>query len=260
LRYGFNLEVILFYKGDSILTKRYWWIIIIYILAQFSGLLGIPLLVQLGVPREQVQGLWIVGSFFVAFILILILLIPDMKDRHSIEGRSTRGQAVLWAILGVFMVFAAQYIAIIIEMLAFNIDPGSDNTEQITEFARAVPMFIIVLTVIGPILEEIIFRLIIFGAIYKKYNFWIAAITSSLIFSVVHWDFEHTLVYVAAGLAFAFLYVKTKRILVPIIAHVAINTFVVLVQVVYGDKLLELLEKFEQIQQFIGGYIHALFT
>lgn len=236
------------------MTIRYWWILITYILMQLSGaIVGVPILRNFGVADENIPGIWSVFSFTTAFIIILILLIPDIRNRHFERSRSTRGQAILWTISGVFMVFAAQYIAIIIQMTVFGIEPGSANTEVIVEVAKAVPLFMVVIAIIGPILEEIVFRLIIFGALYQKFNFWIAAIVSSLIFSVVHADLEHTLVYVAVGLTFAFLYVKTKRILVPIVAHVAINSFVVLVQVIFGEKIQELVKQLEQTQQFIGG-------
>lgn len=44
------------------------------------------------------------------------------------------------------------------------------------------------------------------------------------------------------GLVFAFLYVKTKRIIVPIAAHVAMNTLVAVAQVLVSN---------EQIQEMI---------
>ncbi|WP_096201939.1 CPBP family intramembrane glutamic endopeptidase [Bacillus sp. FJAT-45350] len=237
------------------MTKRYWWILVVYILTQFSALLGIPLLHSLGVPLEQIPGLWLSISFTIGLIIILILLKPDIVNRRENRSRVSRSQAAFWAIIGIFMAFTAQYVAIAIEMYVLGIEPGSENTEQIVQYAKATPMFIFVLAVIGPILEEIVFRLIIFGALYKRYNFWIAASISSLIFAAVHWDFTHIIIYAAVGFTFAYLYVKTQRIIVPIIAHVAVNTFVAMVNVVFGERLEELQKQLEQIQGFIGGFL-----
>lgn len=225
----------------------------------FSSFLGVPLLQILGLPDERIPGVWSTISFSGAFILIFILLIPDIKDRHFVRDRSTRTEAFLWAIVGIFMAFFAQYIAALIEMKLFGIEPGSENTEVIVEFAKVVPTFIIVVAIIGPILEEIIFRKIIFGSLYKRFNFWVAAIISAIIFSVVHMEFEHTLLYAAVGFTFAFLYVKTKRILVPIVAHVAMNSFVVLIHVVFRERIQELIEILEQSEQFIGGLLTCVF-
>lgn len=240
------------------MNKRYWFVILTYILMQLSSIfIAVPLLQAFQVPVEEMLGLWSVITFSITFVIIVLLLIPDIKNRHSTPNRSTRSEAALWTIVGIFMAFAAQYIAATIEFMIFGIEPGSANTEIIVESAKLVPSFIIVIAIIGPILEEIVFRMIIFGALYQKFNFWIAATISALIFAFVHADFTHTLIYAAVGFVFAFLYVKTKRILVPILAHVSINSFVVLVQIIFYDEIQELLKILEQSQQFIGGFFYA---
>ncbi|GAE27260.1 CAAX amino terminal protease family protein [Halalkalibacter wakoensis JCM 9140] len=225
---------------------------------QLSAVPGVLLLREFGVPLERIPGVWSMFSFTTGLIIILLLLRPDIKNRHEVRGRSSRGEAIRWSIIGVFFVFAAQYAAALIEMMLLGIEPGSENTQTIVEFAKAFPAFIIVISVIGPILEEIVFRLVIFGALYKRFNFWIAGILSSVIFAAVHMDFTHLLVYTAMGLVFAYLYVKTKRILVPIIAHVAINLFVSIINVLLADQIedwMEQLEQFEQTSLIIGGLL-----
>lgn len=235
------------------MNKRHWYILLTYILTQFSSFFGVIILRAFDVPDEKIPGIWNIISFPIALVIILILLLPDIKNRHMIRGRATRSQAAGWAILGVFMVFGAQYVAAMLEMLLFGIMPGSENTELIVSYAKVVPAFIFIVAIIGPVLEEIVFRMIIFGALFKKWNFWIAALLSSLIFSIVHFDFEHVLIYTAVGFTFAYLYVKTKRILVPIIAHATLNSAAVLINIIYSDKIQEIVEKLEQIEQFIGG-------
>lgn len=246
-------------KEKSTLNKRYWWILITYALMQLSAIPGVFLLRELGVSVERIPGVWSMFSFSVGLLIIVLLLIPNIRERHLIRGRSSRGEAIRWTIIGVFMVFGAQYAAALIEMYVLGIDPGSENTQTIVEFAKAFPAFIIVVSIIGPILEEIVFRLIIFGALYKRFNFWIAGFVSSLIFAAIHFDFTHLLVYTSMGFVFAFLYVKTKRIMVPIIAHVALNLFVSVVNVLLADQIegwLEQLEQFEQqMSVIIGGLL-----
>ncbi|TWI53963.1 CPBP family intramembrane glutamic endopeptidase [Halalkalibacter nanhaiisediminis] len=241
------------------MNKRYWWILITYVLMQLSAIPGVFLLRELGISGERIPGIWSMFSFSLGLLIIILLLIPDIRERHHIRNRSTRGEAIRWTIIGVFMVFGAQYAAALIEMYVLGIEPGSENTQTIIEFAKAFPAFIIVVSVIGPILEEIVFRLIIFGALYKRFNFWIAGFISSLIFAAIHFDFTHLLVYTAMGFVFAFLYVKTKRILVPIIAHIALNLFVSIVNVLLADQIEGWLEQLEQMEQqmsvIIGGLL-----
>ncbi|WP_062051001.1 CPBP family intramembrane glutamic endopeptidase [Bacillus sp. JCM 19034] len=241
---------------------RYWWIIITFLLIQFSFLPGFFILRNFNIDPNQIFGMWNVIAFSIGFIVMLLLLRKDMQERHSVSNRSSRGDAIIWSLIGIFMAFGSQYAAAFIQMTIFGFEPGSENTEMIVEYAKAFPLFIIVVAVLGPIIEEIVFRLVIFGSLYKRFNFWIAGLLSSLIFAALHNDFENLLVYTAMGLTFAFLYVKTKRIIVPIIAHVAINLFVALVNVVFAEQINDMLEEIEQQQevqqqvlQFIGGLL-----
>ena len=117
-----------------------------------------------------------------------------------------------------------------IEQYAFGIGRESENTQTILSIMDAVPWLVIVIALIGPILEEIIFRKIIFGVIYEKR-------ISSLEHLPVQWfSLLYTMIspYLALyrnGLYLCLLYAKTKRIIVPIGAHMLMNSLVVLVQI-----------------------------
>ncbi|TYR78430.1 CPBP family intramembrane metalloprotease [Priestia megaterium] len=240
------------------MEKRYWYVILTYIIMQFSGIFGIPLLQSTGLfeneavrtSNQLAMTYWTIISFSCALIIVLLILRKDMTMRHHHARLST---AIFWSIFGIFLALAAQSIAAMIEMNVFGIEPGSENTEMIVNLVKVTPLLIIVTSVIGPILEEIIFRKIIFGSLHRKYNFFISAFISSLVFATVHWDFEHLLIYTAMGFVFAFLYARTKLIIVPIIAHVLMNTIVVLAQTIFSDQIIEMQKQAEQMQIIIRG-------
>ncbi|WLD93696.1 CPBP family intramembrane glutamic endopeptidase [Alkalihalobacillus sp. AL-G] len=235
------------------MKKRNAWILITYILMLLSGLIGVPLLLSLGIPMEKIPGIWNVVSFSIGFIIIMVLLIPEFRTPLYRDERSSMSQTIGWALAGIPIVFIAQVVAASIEMNVFGIEPGSKNTKMIVDLTLSFPLLILVVSVIGPILEEIVFRKVIFGTLYKRTNFIIAALISSLVFAVVHRDFSHILIYAALGFTLSFLYVKTKRLIVPIIAHVSINSFVMLAQVVFRDKIAELEKQLQSIQFLFGG-------
>ncbi|SFE90322.1 CPBP family intramembrane glutamic endopeptidase [Alteribacillus iranensis] len=239
------------------MNSRYWTILIVYILMQLSGIAGIPLLISLGMGVPESFAAWSMGSFIVALLIMLLLLAPErhLERGHPKLQRTSSGHAVKWAFLGVFLAFIAQYIAILIEMYALNIEPGSENTQEIMDMVQLIPSFAIVVALIGPVLEEIVFRKVIFGAFYKRFNFFFSALFSSVIFAVVHLDFTHILIYTAVGFTFSYLYVKTGRIIVPIVAHMAVNGYAVIVQVLLGDKLEEMQRELEQLQFIVGGIL-----
>ncbi|MBE3570049.1 MAG: CPBP family intramembrane metalloprotease [Bacillales bacterium] len=237
------------------MKKEYGYILMAYILMQLSSFIGVPLVYRIGIwagqnpvmMRQATPGYWIVISFSIT--LVIVLLILRKADSNAILVRKAPAspvESIVWAIAGVFLALFAQGIAANIESNLFGVGPGSKNTENILQIIKTFPASMLVSSIFGPILEEIVFRKIIFGSLYKRFSFWIAATFSSVIFALAHMEFEHILLYSAMGFTFAFLYVRTGRILVPIFAHVAMNTLVVVMQLFYRDQL-------QHIQGLIGG-------
>lgn len=203
------------------------------------------------VARQLAASYWTIISFTAALIIVLFLLKTDMGMRHD----TSLSKTFFWSIFGVFLALAAQSIAAMIEMNLLGIEPGSQNTEFIVNLVKMTPWLIVVTSVIGPILEEIIFRKIIFGTLVPRLGFFLSAIISAIVFAVVHLDFSHLLIYTAMGLVFAYLYSKTKQILVPIVAHVMMNTIVVLGQTVFAERLEDMQRQAEQMQLILGGFL-----
>lgn len=245
------------------MKKQYWIILFTYIAMQFLVYLGLPLFtslwVLLGKDVAEAEMLavpsWLVFSFTVTLLIVLFLLRTEIRNPSLVRSAdvATPFASFLWAFGGIFLALFAQGFAAQIEQL-MGIEVGSENTENILGIIEVFPIVIIVTSVIGPILEEIVFRKIIFGSLYKRFNFFVSGFISSLIFAVAHNDFEHILLYTAMGFTFAFLYVRTNRIMVPIFAHVAMNTLVVLVQSVYYEEIQKMMEEMDKIQCIFGGF------
>lgn len=240
------------------MKKVHGYILIVYILMQLSSLAAYPLLFKAGlaygVDRQTlvnlIPGYWLLFSFGVTLLIVLLLLRRDARN-----GRLERmeplpvGQSVFWAVAGVFLALFGQRIAIAVET-ALGIEMGSENTETIIQIIELVPAMMIATALFGPILEEIVFRKVIFGSLYEKFPFWVSALISSAIFALAHAEPEHLLLYSSMGFTFAFLYVKTKRLLVPIFAHVAMNSLVVVVQYFFADEIERMMKEAEQLQSF----------
>lgn len=225
---------------------------------QLSSFIGVPLVTYVGTlfgqSLHQMQRLavpyWLLISFTATLVIALFILRNEFNERD----RASTSYSVTWAISGVFMAFFAQTLAANLEAM-MGIEQGSENTQQIIRIIESFPIVIFVSSVLGPILEEIVFRKIIFGALYKRMNFFLSALISSVIFALAHFEPEHILLYAAMGFTFAFLYVKTNRIIVPIFAHVTMNTLVVIIQIVFKDEIEKMLQEAGKIQSFIGGFL-----
>ncbi|MGE8207114.1 CPBP family intramembrane glutamic endopeptidase [Heyndrickxia sp. NPDC080065] len=241
------------------MKKEYAYILITYIVMQLSGYIGYPIVYGIGVKgfhasesymKMMTPIYWIVFSFISALIIVLLILIKsERKYRLEREAPLSLGRSLVWAIGGIFLAFFAQAIASMIEQL-LGIKVGSENTQRIVNLIESFPIVVVVSSIIGPILEEIVFRKVIFGSLHKRLSFFPSALISSVIFGLAHMEFVHLILYSAMGFTFAFLYKKTNRIMVPIIAHVMMNTLVVIAQLLNREEIQKLIEN----QSFIGGF------
>ncbi|AQY52566.1 CPBP family intramembrane glutamic endopeptidase [Paenilisteria weihenstephanensis] len=221
------------------MNRRYWYVLLTYFAAYFSSLIGAPIVMGIlravtDLSRQQIVTYsavyWSVFSNFLAVIIIWLLLRKQAPSTKIEKGQPLPvGTSIGYAVVGVIFLFLGQYIALFI-MSIFGITGISQNTELMSELTRMVPIMIIFTSVLAPILEEIIFRKIIFGELASRINIHMAAVISSVLFGLAHIDLAYLLVYVVIGLIMCYLYTKTKRIAIPIIAHILMNIIVMIPQ------------------------------
>ena len=126
-----------------------------------------------------------------------------------------------------------QYLAKIFEFQA-----SSKNTSNVVQIIKLNPLFIGYVVFLGPIMEELFFRKAVFGYFYdvmlgsKQWiRFTIPALITGILFAIPHDGFSPIMVlYIMMSFVFSFLYLKTKSIVTPMIAHIAMNMMVVIVQ------------------------------
>ena len=87
-----------------------------------------------------------------------------------------------------------------------------------------VLIVILVVVIIGPIFEELIFRKV-FVDIIGKYNIRLAVFISAASFALFHGNITQVIYTFAVGLIFGWVYAKTKNIFYTIFLHMFINFF-----------------------------------
>lgn len=83
--------------------------------------------------------------------------------------------------------------------------------------------FILAVCVIAPIIEEVIFRGILWRLIEKLISTNVAWIATSFMFAAAHGDILHIIAVFPLGILFGYLRKKTNNIWAPIVAHAANN-------------------------------------
>jgi len=78
--------------------------------------------------------------------------------------------------------------------------------------------------IVAPIIEEIVYRGIVFNYLKRTFNLVPAIIISSFLFALFHFDFSgEGVIKLISGFAFCIAYHKTKSIVAPILFHIFIN-------------------------------------
>src|SRR5690625_2703547 len=107
--------------------------------------ISVPIIVgTLSITDQETIIYLSVFSFALALIIVLFLMKPDMKTSPTRNG-SHIGSIILWSILGVFMAYFAQWIAVTIEFKLFNNVPGFDKTQTILDIDRQQHIFLIIM-------------------------------------------------------------------------------------------------------------------
>lgn len=83
-------------------------------------------------------------------------------------------------------------------------------------------------SIIGPIVEEIMFRGIILNRLSKRWGFNVGIIISSLLFGIQHLEMAIIGAFLW-GIVMSLLYLKTNNIMIPITLHIINNSLVTII-------------------------------
>lgn len=201
-------------------------ILLTYLLAQF-----LPVFVAQIAPIQWRTEFTVYGTilFFALGALLMIQLNRKSTIHNSIVLQESLPfkQVIIWGLIGILVAIVTQKIALILDSTLFQQSLTSQNSAEIFAIINKYPLFLLTTVLFGPIMEEFVFRKVIFGFFFDLTGTIGAAVISSLLFAFVHMD-GHFLVYSTMGFIFCFLYKKTKNIATPMIAHVGMNTVAVI--------------------------------
>ena len=93
----------------------------------------------------------------------------------------------------------------------------------------ALIILFITVSILAPLCEEILFRGFLFRFLITKYNFFIAAMISTLLFAGLHLDPNSSVQLFALGFIFTILTAKYQSIIPSIITHGLWNGFTLII-------------------------------
>ena len=187
--------------------------------------------------------------FGISTVLVLLVFLSYLKANYY-----NFVDHIGWCIVTLFMALGLDYLLSLgvsfLALLLPQLSGESPNDQTIMELAaqsssvvKAVSIFL------APIVEEVLFRGVIFGSLRSRSRVW-AYVLSALIFSLLHvWQYAlagmdwtillYTLQYIPVSIALAFCYERSRSIWCPIAFHMFINAM--------SFKLMELLESMDGV-------------
>lgn len=211
-----------------------------------------------------------VQSNSIIFSLMLVVISVDLIGFPLIFGLTKRIPArdipkTKTGFLGflpyIFMTFAILVPGTIVGTIvhrAITLPFGGDGSNVIAELlmkSNPIPR-IIVIGILAPIFEELIFRKLLIDRL-SRYGSFIAIIVSGLFFGLFHGNFSQFFFATGIGLLFAFLYVKTGKIHLTIILHMMVNLFSSVITTTAIQNLLKVNPNMDLSQEFLMAHPEA---
>jgi hypothetical protein len=160
----------------------------------------------------------------VTSVVLSLFFNIDIKNGRIKKRGQIKAMDFIMAIVGGAGVSIALNIVIALTNMA-----GKDTTfVEVSDMITSNPLFITIICagILIPIVEEILFRGLIFNRIKCQYNFVAGLLISSLLFGIYHGNIVQGIYATLLGIFLGFAYHKTKSILIPIFIHMGGNTFV----------------------------------
>lgn len=134
----------------------------------------------------------------------------------------------------------------------------SDMVERLMLGIVREPLGMIAIGILGPVVEEMVFRHGIEGGLMRGgFTPWTAIITSSLVFSIAHVNPAQVPFAFALGVVFGIIYWKTGNILLTSIIHILNNSISVLQMLLMGEDVIgyKMTEGMEPSAVIAGGVV-----
>jgi membrane protease YdiL (CAAX protease family) len=168
----------------------------------------------------------VLGAFFVIGLLaVLVAVAPLGKAAGPALG--LRPANWKYPVLGAFGT-----LALSVGVSQFGIEP--EGVKQVIEGVREprqLLLSLLFLALLAPVVEELVFRGLLYGWIAGRWGSWPALIVSALAFAGAHWEPAHVVLVLPLGVLFGWLRRRTDSLLPSLVSHIVNNGFALLAAV-----------------------------
>ena len=188
---------------------------------------------------------------------LFILSLPSHPFSSGEKSKLSFG-GVCIALLVSFATMATFSIAssLIVELLRVLSNGRFFGADSLTEMVTSTPVYVTILVacVIAPIGEEFIFRKLLIDRL-QVFGELSACLISGIIFGLFHLNLSQALYAAPLGMVLAYVYIRTRNIVYPIIMHAAVNFFGTVVIPALSSYSIEALESENLFEQLLGSLV-----
>jgi len=192
------------------------WSIVIFAIA-------LPILLVLGVRITGERGmLGLLTVFFVSGLIAVAVAVAPMRA-WALPALGFRHAGWGSIVLG-------SLIALLISVAVTQLGIEPEGIKQAMEVAREPAAFLASLAVmagLAPLVEESVFRGLLYGWLAGRWGGAVAWIVSSLAFAAAHMELAHIILVLPLGLWFGWLRWRTGSLWPSLVAHVMNNALAV---------------------------------
>lgn len=165
--------------------------------------------------------------------------------------KQVQGNVMLLSVVFIFCSMAVfNYMAQAVEL--------PDNLEvQMAQMAKNI-FGVLAISVLGPILEEVLFRGAIQGFLMRKFsNPWVGIVVASAIFGIVHMNPIQVFYAFFLGLVFGWLYYRTGSLMPCIVGHV-LNNSLAAFTMYFGIEEVDVVEEMGMVSEVMSVALLAV--
>ena len=175
-----------------------------------------------------------INALYFLINFIVVVLVFRRWLIASLSTISKRFWAFLQAaVLGFVFYYALSWVLSLILVLLNLVVLNTNDAFVASLVGGNFQLMAVCIVILGPVVEEVLFRGLIFGNLHQK-NRWLAYIVTTILFAAIHvWQYVGTvgwtatllsaIGYIPAGIALGWTYEKAESVWAPILVHSLIN-------------------------------------
>ena len=160
----------------------------------------------------------VLGVFFAIALLSVVVAVAPL-GWGAIPALGLRGANWKYIVFG-----AIGTMALSVGVSQFGLQPeGMKQVFEIVQSPGQLGLSLLLLAVLAPLVEELVFRGLLYGWLAGRWGKIVGWIVSSLAFAAAHTEPAHSVLVCPLGLLFGWLRQRTDSLLPSLVAHIANN-------------------------------------